>query len=114
MNADDTIRTLNKFVEDGADAIFLPIEGEMASIFPANATTFTLEEVVALVGDEYHHTIERVRLPFDDWILLVNEEGKFGDVVDVNYPATLLAKDVLKPGDFIAGSAVLCRDSMFG
>lgn len=44
--------------------------------------------------------------------MVINEEGKFQSLKR-NEKATIMATDVLRPGDFIAGNALILEDSEF-
>ncbi len=66
-----------------------------------NGSTLTLRELRRLVGGY----IERVPMS-DGRVMYINEEGKFAQL-ERNVAATALVSDVLDPGDYIAGPAVV-------
>lgn len=82
-------------------ATFITPAGEIRKISPQNGTTFTADELHALV-EGY---LECVYLP-DGRIMWINEEGKLQGL-PLNMVATFLALDALQRGDVIVGNAVI-------
>lgn len=76
-------------------------------VTPINGSSFTLEELYNLIDCE---TIEVINLT-DDFILIIDEEGKLKDKY-VNNFATDIAIESLQEGDYIAGNAVFCHKRM--
>lgn len=111
MDILERIEFVTESLKNGARAIVLPANGDPKLIEPTNGTDFKLEELQPIVDDGYCKHIEIVHMNHD-WILVINEEGKFGDIVEVNELATAIALPYLFPGDFIAGNCLLCRDEM--
>jgi hypothetical protein len=83
-------------------ALLITPNGSVSEIHPAyGAASFTTSELHALVGG----WLECVHLP-DGRLMWVNEEGKLRGLPS-NALATLLARAVLQPSDYIAGTAVV-------
>jgi hypothetical protein len=77
--------------------------GSNKEIKPSN-NTFTLEEMYEAVECDL---VEFVYLS-DGYIMVIDEEGKNHNKT-LNAEATDIAEDVIFPGDYIAGNALLCN-----
>ena len=75
--------------------------GEIVPVLPSNGISFTLGELKKFVKG----FIQMINLP-DNRVMIINEEGKFSDCKHNEF-ATTLAKNVLIPGDFIVGDALI-------
>ena len=75
--------------------------GEIVPILPSNGISFTLRELKKFVKG----FVQMIYLT-DDRVMIINEEGKFNNCKH-NDCATTLAKDVLIPGDYIVGDALI-------
>jgi Domain of unknown function (DUF3846) len=106
--------------------------GESKEVQPANGTNFTLKEAQAIVGG----LVEVVRLPDEQYVMLINEESKLIDLPR-NAEATKIASlptaqerrsarlvweemgysviDTLDSDeeDYIAGDVLVCKDDEF-
>jgi len=89
----------------------IPTDGIPVKVAPQNGSDFSLEELYEIVGCK---TIGIVRLRTGQ-ILVIDEEGKFTGPNHGPKPpneiATWLAFTVIGAGDFIAGTALLCRSN---
>jgi hypothetical protein len=92
-------------------AQLLKFDGTSEEVKPANPETgFSLEEMYTLLGCSMIEVVYLSAKP--DYILVIDEEGKFKDVIHVNEEATdlLLAGNHL-PGDFVVGNALLVENN---
>lgn len=88
-------------------AILFETTGRTISVFPANGTDFTLEELQQYV-EGY---IEIIDIS-ENVIMVVNEDGK--GMLEPNGMATVIAKRLraIFPNDYIAGNALMCPSDM--
>lgn len=89
-------------------AMLLHVNGRREQVTPLHPPSFSLEELQRFVCGY----MEVVTLS-DGRLLVLNEEGKI-DGLPYNVEATLLVADVLLPGDYIAGPAVLLTAQELG
>lgn len=82
-------------------ALLITPDGKTRTVFPKNGPAFTVAEIQALVEG----WLECVRLR-DGRLMWVNKEGKLRRLPR-NSLATLLARTVLSPGDFLVGPVVV-------
>jgi hypothetical protein len=75
--------------------------GEIVPVLPSNGVSFTLGELKKFVKG----FVQMIYLT-DERVMIINEEGKFNSSKH-NDCATTLAKNVLTPGDFIVGDALI-------
>ena len=83
-------------------ATLLTVDNHVTKVEPKNSKEFTLVELQGFVGGY----IEMVPTEADDVYLVINKEGKLVNL-PANELATALVKNVLRPGDYIAGDALL-------
>lgn len=112
-----------KRVRDG-ESYHLKTSGEFALVSPKNGESFELGEICNTIGCNF---IEVVYLT-DDLILIIDEEGKLSNEVEMNVVATAhylknslgfsdeAIKEVFfgkdsdsEPVDFIAGDCIICH-----
>ena len=89
-------------------AFLLHVNGRRESVSPVHPPSFSLEELQRFVCGY----IEVVTLS-DGRLLIINEEGKIENL-PYNVEATMLVADVLFPGDYIVGPAVLLTSQELG
>jgi hypothetical protein len=82
-------------------ALLIAPSGSIRQVFPEQGSCFTAEELGALVEGG----LGCVPLP-GDRLLWINKEGKLHGLPS-NPLATILARSVLWPGDYIAGPVVV-------
>lgn len=73
--------------------------------FPKNGTDFCLEELQKFVGGH----IEVVY--FDDYLMIINEEGKLNQL-PVNFMASTLYQSYYGETDYIVGDCLICKNAL--
>lgn len=76
-------------------------DGSTAEVNPGNGSTFTLEELQALVGG----CIQIIHVA--DSLYVMHEEGKLIGL-QPNWHATDMARAFLFAGDYLAGDVLIC------
>ena len=89
-------------------AVLINTDGTEFEVQPANGENFTLQEMYDMIGCSL---VQMIYLA-DGNIMWLDEEGKFKDPVIRNDRATTLLEEAGGGyGDFIAGKALVCKDS---
>jgi len=89
-------------------ATLIPAVGAVQEVQPAAGTSFTLDELHAVVGGY----IEIVRID-ETRVLVLNEEGKLIGL-PVNPRATVVVRRRLAADDYIAGDTIVCTLTELG
>lgn len=89
------------------NAYLLKIGQPPVEVYPLNGIDFKLKQLYDLLECDM---IQMIQIDTGHYMIL-DEESKY--TKDVNNSATALAITVLMPGDYIAGSALICPPSMF-
>lgn len=92
--------------KDEIYGVVLYADGKKDIVRPANGTDFSLEEMQEIVGGY----IEVVYMP-NDWIMIVNEEGKLYNM-PINEKATYMFQNAYPTDDVIVGNALICKSEM--
>ena len=74
-------------------------------VFPKNKKDFSLKELQEFVKGH----IEIVT--FDDFIMVINEEGKLQNL-PLNFVATLLYQSYYGDTDYIVGDCLICKNAL--
>ena len=75
--------------------------GQETEIIPKNGKHFSLKEMQDIVGG----MIEMIRTNDNDYVLILNEEGKL-DELPYNSKATDLVNKCIMPSDYIVGTVL--------
>jgi hypothetical protein len=100
---------------DAQKAVTIAVDGTITEVAPANGTDFKLEELHRLAECEMVEVIY-LRLPGyprGSHVMVLDEEGKVSRHPKLfNDLATVLARSVVHPNDYIAGPVLVCLAEM--
>jgi hypothetical protein len=87
------------------EATFIPVDGKIRKVTPANGKTFNVQELQSFVGGyiEIIPTAAKVSA-----MMVINERGKL-EKLPVNVIASSVWSEVVGEADYIAGPALLCH-----
>jgi len=89
------------------EATFIPVDGKIRKVTPANGKTFGLQELQSFVGG-YIQVVPTVGQ--SGAMMVINERGKLEEL-PVNVIASSVWSEVVGEADYIVGPALLCHRS---
>lgn len=88
---------------DESDTRFIPVQGDIVDVAPENGRVFELQELYKLLDCSL---VQVLPCQAANMLMIIDEEGKLNQKSQ-NERATELV--TLFPGDYIAGSALVCK-----